>query len=121
MTETIRGWFDWCLSASARLLLVGGIVWLLISIPRDRERAFSTGRANDGYSLTPRFKTDNAVGATAHAAEWTAMQTAPALINNAIWLGLALYALNSIRRTQFAMERLADELAPLKANTKKPN
>jgi len=105
---------DWIgeeIRALAWLLLAVGAIGIYVDI-NDGTRLFSE-RGSYGGVLEHRFQKDNAVGATANAVEWIAKQTAPSLIGNAIWLGLAVLALGLLRRIRIATERLADELAPL--------
>ena len=106
---------DWIgseLRVLAWLLLTVGAIGIYFDL-NDRTRLFSE-RGTYGGVLDHRFQKDNAVGATANAVEWIAKQTAPPLIGNAIWLGLALLAIGSLRRIRIGIERLADELSPLK-------
>ena len=106
-------WFGEIIRTVATLLVACGLIGVWIGVG-DRDRQFSE-RTRYGV-LDHRFAKDNAVGATANAVEWIASQTSPPLIGNAIWLGLALWAINLLRRSRLAIERLADELAPVKAD-----
>lgn len=99
----------------ATLCIGCGLIAFVVAIPRDREREFSTNRDNDGYGLSPRFKSDNAVGATANAVEWIAKRTSEPATGKALWFGLALWGLGSLRRIRVAIERVADKVSPLPA------
>lgn len=94
----------------AALLVVCGVIGFWSEL-NSRGREFLPDRP---LSSDVRFQTDNAVGATANAVEWIAKQTSSPLVGNATWIGLALWVIASLRRTRIAIERLADELAPLK-------
>ncbi|MFM9963117.1 MAG: hypothetical protein ACKV2Q_18065 [Planctomycetaceae bacterium] len=96
----------------ATLLVLCGLVSIWIDVDDPRSRQYSE-RGTYGGVLDHRFQKDNAVDATANAVEWIAKHTSPPLVGDAIWVGLALWVIASLRRTRIAIERLADERAPM--------
>ena len=97
----------------ATLLIVCSLIGLWMSL-NDRSSTYSESGPYGGV-LEHRFQKDNAVGATANAVEWIAEHTASPPIGPAMWLGIALWGLASLRRTRLSIERLAERLAPAAA------
>ncbi len=119
----IEKFFDSALGGIGRVLVAFGVLWLFVTLNSD-ERGFDpfanwaqadrNERIKFG-TFPHHFLGREPAEATANAVEHLATRAVERpLINNAIWLGLALWGLQALRRTQHAMERLADKVAPVK-------